>query len=79
MISRRFFLTLAASGLLVPEWLLEPPKGRSMVSVPQMPLLPLLSDDPPQMKMGPDAYLYYWDAAVRGYKPLWAWRPEMQP
>jgi len=35
MSSRRSFL-LAASGLLVPEWLLDPPNGRAMVSVPWM-------------------------------------------
>jgi hypothetical protein len=33
-VNRRKFIALAASGLLVPEWLLDPPKGRSMVSVP---------------------------------------------
>jgi hypothetical protein len=33
--NRRHFLSLA-SGLLVPEWLLDPPKGRSMVSVPDL-------------------------------------------
>ena len=34
---RRFIataLTATAGGLLVPEWLLDPPRGRSMVSVP---------------------------------------------
>ena len=42
MTSRRVFLSslaLTASGLLVPEWLLYPPKGRSMVSVPGMPIV----------------------------------------
>ncbi len=38
MTSRRAFLTAAlratAAGVLVPEWLLDPLKGRSMVSVP---------------------------------------------
>lgn len=36
--NRRGFLTSAlkatAAGILVPEWILDPPKGRSMVSVP---------------------------------------------
>lgn len=32
--NRRTFLSLTAAGLLVPEWVLDPPKGRSMVSVP---------------------------------------------
>ena len=41
MISRRAFLLLA-SGLLVPDWLLDPPKGRAMVSVSGMPALPRL-------------------------------------
>lgn len=39
-LSRRSFLSslaLTASGLLVPEWIIDPPKGRSMVSVPGMP------------------------------------------
>lgn len=38
MTTRRAFLRSAliatASGLLVPEWILDPPKGRSMVTVP---------------------------------------------
>ena len=33
-------MVTAASGLLVPEWLLDPPKGRSMVSVPGFGLDP---------------------------------------
>ncbi len=40
MTSRRAFLTTAlratVAGVLVPEWLLDPLKGRSMVSVPGM-------------------------------------------
>ena len=27
-------MAVIASGLLVPEWILDPPKGRSMISVP---------------------------------------------
>ena len=40
MMNRRGFLTTAltaAGGLLVPEWILDPPKGRSMIAVPGMP------------------------------------------
>lgn len=40
--NRRSFLTsalVASGGLLVPEWLLDPPKGRSMVSVPGLDFL----------------------------------------
>lgn len=36
---RRFLSTLfgaTAGGLLVPEWILDPPKGRSMVTVPDL-------------------------------------------
>lgn len=29
----RYALVATASGLLVPEWILDPPKGRSMVSI----------------------------------------------
>ena len=29
-------LVLSPLGLLVPEWLLDPPRGRSMISVPDM-------------------------------------------
>ena len=42
MTSRRAFLTTAlratVAGVLVPEWLLDPLKGRSMVTVPGLPL-----------------------------------------
>lgn len=38
--NRRGFLLSAmlatAAGILVPEWILDPPKGRSMVSVPSL-------------------------------------------
>lgn len=39
MIERRLFLemfAMTAAGLLVPDWLLDLPKGRSMVTVPGM-------------------------------------------
>ena len=34
-ILRALGLAVAGSGLVVPEWLLDPPKGRSMVAVPE--------------------------------------------
>lgn len=68
-IRRRAFLSssaLASAGLLVPEWLLYPPKGRSMVSVPR-PFYPNVrhwsADD-----RGPfvDFYAYYDDGSHDG-------------
>jgi len=37
MIDRRKFIALALSGVFVPEYLLDPIKGKSMVSVPTLP------------------------------------------
>lgn len=32
---KRMGMAIAASGLAIPEWLINPPKGRSMIAVPE--------------------------------------------
>ena len=70
-VMRRAFL-LAASGLLVPEWLLDPPKGRAMVSVPASCRI-VLVEDPPSLWPA-DASEWMWGGEpylpVRGYQLL---------
>ena len=44
MLNRRGFLTsalAAASGLMVPDWIQDPLKGRSMIAVPGLPKEPI--------------------------------------
>ena len=64
--NRRRFLSsaLAASGLLVPEWLLDQPKGRSMVSVPGDLFTAQWVNDPPR----PGSW--YWQAHDGSYVTL---------
>ena len=67
-------LALAASGLAVPAWILDPLKGRSMVTVPGVPSqwLPLVLGYAEWMKVYAAAFSY----ATYPYPfPLKKWNP----
>jgi len=78
--NRRQFLALA-SGLLVPEWLLDPAKGRAMVSVPGMPRLPHFwrFDVETDYWLAHNSSVLGWDRPLVGTRTRLAWRPEVQP